>query len=249
MIYNIWLCITFVWCWSLTDILPMRLHSWIESSLHSLDARKSIPTPFSSPLSSTPKICLLLTFQLLLRYWNKWIRSKHNCGDLGFIRKDCNCIHDGDRCRVPLSGEKCMRNTVLENFSSPFCSNSCQCNRTLLSHNRWYTQNKTKHLTQFTIHDYTMQRTQKSISYTKKIENTRHSCVRCRALSCLSAVTFTTPDCPSLPTCLLLLLQSSSCQPSSAFVKCFNSISSSPDPPCPLACFYKTLLFRFLLLL
>ena len=84
-----------------------------------------------------------------------------------------------------------------------------------------------------------------------KIKDTRHSCVRCRALSCLSAVTFTTPDCPSLSTCLLFLLQSSSCQPSSVFVKCFNSISSSPDPPCPLACtsFYKTFLFRLLLLL
>ena len=136
-----------------------------------------------------------------------------------------------------------MRNTVLENFSSPFCSSSCQCSCTLFSHNRM--KHTKQNSTSYAIYNtrYTIQRTQKSISYTKKIENTRHSCVRCRALSCLSAVTFTTPDCPSLPTCLLFLLQSSSCQPSSVFVKCFNSISSSPDPPSHLLALPSTKLF------
>ena len=42
-------------------ILPTRLHS-----LHSLAAHKSIPTPFSSALSSTPKTLSFLPFQLQL---------------------------------------------------------------------------------------------------------------------------------------------------------------------------------------
>ena len=68
---------------------------------------------------------------------------------------------------------------------------------------------------QYTITQYKEHSNRYHTQYkNKKIKNTRHSCVRCRALSCLSAVTFTTPDCPSLPTCLLFLLQSSSCQQS-----------------------------------